>query len=106
MRGFESEDTSFATGCKSYLHLKAASETNIHIAATPCWWQVEFADDRRKPHWQSVLGESAKAGNEANRTGRRWFHARGTGFMDFEPQPEPLLGEVDEAILKIGFNPC
>ncbi|MFV2051616.1 sugar phosphate isomerase/epimerase family protein [Aliiroseovarius sp. YM-037] len=32
------------------------------------------------------------------------IHAHAAGFMDFEPELERLLGEVDEAILKICFD--
>ena len=32
------------------------------------------------------------------------MHAHATGFMDFEPELERLLGEIDESIMKICFD--
>lgn len=34
----------------------------IRIGNAPCSWGVEFANDERNPHWQTVLKECAQAG--------------------------------------------
>ena len=50
----------------------------IRIGNAPCSWGVEFAEDPRNPHWQTVLGECAKAGYKGIELGP-------VGFMPEDP---------------------
>ena len=50
----------------------------IRIGNAPCSWGVEFAEDPRNPHWQTVLGECAQAGYKGIELGP-------VGFMPEDP---------------------
>ncbi|MDA9931026.1 sugar phosphate isomerase/epimerase [Alphaproteobacteria bacterium] len=50
----------------------------IQIGNAPCSWGVEFADDARNPHWQTVLEECAAAGYKGIELGP-------VGFMPEDP---------------------
>ncbi|MGB7322465.1 MAG: TIM barrel protein [Albidovulum sp.] len=50
----------------------------IRIGNAPCSWGVEFSDDPRNPHWQTVLGECAAAGYKGIELGP-------VGFMPEDP---------------------
>jgi len=64
------------------------------------------AEQMEKPEWQAYrdrIAESARIGAEEYGL-TVGIHAHAAGFMDFEPELERLLDEVDESILKICFD--
>ncbi|MDP5217110.1 TIM barrel protein [Ruegeria sp. 2205SS24-7] len=73
---------------------------SIRIGNAPCSWGVEFADDPRNPHWQTVLKECAEAGYKGIELGP-------VGFMPEDPaQLADALAEHDlELIGGVVFRP-
>ncbi|MCL6282720.1 sugar phosphate isomerase/epimerase [Ruegeria sp. 2012CJ41-6] len=73
---------------------------SIKIGNAPCSWGVEFADDPRNPHWQTVLKECAEAGYKGIELGP-------VGFMPEDPaQVADALAEHDlELIGGVVFRP-
>ena len=80
----------------------------VKIGNAPCSWGTEFPSDPAYPTWQSVSDQCAGAGFAGIELGPIRFvpedggltvgvHAQAMGFMDFEPELERLLGEVDES---------
>jgi len=72
----------------------------IKIGNAPCSWGVEFADDPRNPHWETVLKENAEAGYTGIELGP-------VGFM---PEDPAVLGDalakyVQELIGGVVFRP-
>ncbi len=64
------------------------------------------AEQMDKAEWiayRDRIAESARIGTEEYGL-TVGIHAHAAGFMDFEPELERLLGEVDENILKICFD--
>ncbi|WP_313137041.1 sugar phosphate isomerase/epimerase family protein [Paracoccus jeotgali] len=64
------------------------------------------AEQMEKPEWQAYrdrIAESARIGAEEYGL-TVGIHAHAAGFMDFEPELERLLDEVDKSILKICFD--
>ncbi|MFA3916474.1 sugar phosphate isomerase/epimerase family protein [Ruegeria hyattellae] len=73
---------------------------SIRIGNAPCSWGVEFADDPRNPHWQTVLKECAEAGYKGIELGP-------VGFMPEDPtQVADALAQHDlELIGGVVFRP-
>ena len=64
------------------------------------------AEQMEKDEWEAYrdrIARVAKMGTEDYGL-RVGIHAHAAGFMDFEPELERLLNEVDESILKICFD--
>ena len=65
-----------------------------------------LAEQMDKAEWQAFrdrIAESARIGSEEYGL-TVGIHAHAAGFMDFEPELERLLDEVDDKILKICFD--
>ena len=79
---------------------------SISERRAPTAGRVDAAEQMDKDEWTAYRGRIA----EAAKIGAQEYgltvgiHAHAAGFMDFEPELERLLGEVDEDILKICFD--
>ncbi|RYH07992.1 TIM barrel protein [Tropicimonas sp. IMCC6043] len=65
--------------------------------------EAEQMDPAEWTAFRSRIAEAARIGTEEYGL-TVGMHAHAAGFMDFEPELERLLDEVDEAILKICFD--
>ncbi len=79
---------------------------SISPRRAPTAGRVSEAEQMDKAEWTAFrerLAESARIGTEEYGL-TVGIHAHAAGFMDFEPELERLLDEVDEKILKICFD--
>ncbi|GGE42655.1 TIM barrel protein [Actibacterium pelagium] len=79
---------------------------SISPRRAPTAGRASEAEQMDKAEWTSFrdrLAESARIGTEEYGL-TVGIHAHAAGFMDFEPELERLLDEVDEKILKICFD--
>ena len=67
------------------------------------WAEAEQMDAAEWKAYVERIEEVAKMGSEEYGL-TVGIHAHAAGFMDFEPELERLLGEIDESILKICFD--
>ena len=67
------------------------------------WEQAEKMDDAEWAAYRDRIAHIARMGAEEYGL-TVGIHAHAAGFMDFEPELEKLLDEVDESILKICFD--
>ena len=67
------------------------------------WEQAEKMDDAEWTAYRDRIAHIARMGSEEYGL-TVGIHAHAAGFMDFEPELERLLDEVDESILKICFD--
>ncbi|MDE0968040.1 MAG: TIM barrel protein [Octadecabacter sp.] len=78
---------------------------SISSRRAPTAGRVGEAEQMDKAEWTAYrnrIKESAKIGVDHGLT--VGIHAHAAGFMDFEPELERLLDEVDDSILKICFD--
>jgi len=78
---------------------------SISPRRAPTAGRVGEAEQMDKAEWTAYrdrIKESAKIGVDHGLT--VGIHAHAAGFMDFEPELERLLDEVDDSILKICFD--
>ena len=78
---------------------------SISPRRAPTAGRAAEAEQMEKTEWTAYrdrIVESAKIGVDHGLT--VGIHAHAAGFMDFEPELERLLDEVDESILKICFD--
>lgn len=78
---------------------------SISPRRAPTAGRADEAEQMDKAEWQAYrdrITEAAKIGVDHGLT--VGIHAHAAGFMDFEPELERLLDEVDEDILKICFD--
>jgi len=66
------------------------------------WKDAEKMDAGEWAAYRDRIAHVARLGTDAGLI--VGIHAHAAGFMDFEPELERLLGEVDESILKICFD--
>jgi inosose dehydratase len=66
------------------------------------WDAAEKMDDAEWSAFRDRISHVARLGADAGLT--VGIHAHAAGFMDFEPELERLLDEVDDSILKICFD--
>lgn len=79
---------------------------SISPRRAPTAGRATEAEQMDKAEWTAFrdrLAESARIGTEEYGL-TVGIHAHAAGFMDFEPELERLLNEVDESILKICFD--
>ncbi|SET93346.1 sugar phosphate isomerase/epimerase family protein [Paracoccus homiensis] len=79
---------------------------SISPRRAPTAGRASEAEQMDRAEWQSFrdrIAESARIGTEEYGL-TVGIHAHAAGFMDFEPELERLLNEVDEKILKICFD--
>ena len=79
---------------------------SISPRRAPTAGRASEAEQMDRAKWQSFrdrIAESARIGTEEYGL-TVGIHAHAAGFMDFEPELERLLDEVDERILKICFD--
>ncbi len=79
---------------------------SISARRAPTAGRAAEAEEMGKDEWTAYrnrIAESAKIGAEEYGL-TVGIHAHAAGFMDFEPELERLLSEVDENILKICFD--
>lgn len=79
---------------------------SISPRRAPTAGRVSEAEQMDKAEWAAFrdrLAESARIGSEEYGL-TVGIHAHAAGFLDFEPELERLLDEVDEKILKICFD--
>lgn len=79
---------------------------SISPRRAPTAGRAEEAEQMDKAEWQAYrdrIAESARIGAEEYGL-TVGIHAHAAGFLDFEPELERLLDEVDESILKICFD--
>jgi len=79
---------------------------SISPRRAPTAGRADEAEQMDAAEWKSYVDRIrtiAKMGAEEYGL-RVGIHAHAAGFMDFEPELERLLGEVDESILKICFD--
>jgi len=79
---------------------------SISPRRAPTAGRASEAEQMDKAEWQAFrdrIAESARIGTEEYGL-TVGIHAHAAGFMDFEPELERLLDEVDEKILKICFD--
>lgn len=79
---------------------------SISDRRAPTAGRAEEAEQMDKSEWQAFrhrIAESARIGTEEYGL-TVGIHAHAAGFMDFEPELEHLLSEVDEKLLKICFD--
>ncbi|WP_193142709.1 MULTISPECIES: TIM barrel protein [unclassified Meridianimarinicoccus] len=79
---------------------------SISPRRAPTAGRADEAEQMDKAEWTAYrdrLAESARIGTEEYGL-TVGIHAHAAGFMDFEPELERLLDEVDEKILKICFD--
>ena len=90
-----------AHGAKHLVLIDSISERRAPTAG-----RVDEAEQMEKAEWQAYrdrIATIAKIGAEEYGL-TVGIHAHAAGFMDFEPELERLLSEVDEEILKICFD--
>ena len=90
-----------AHGAKHLVLIDSISERRAPTAG-----RVDEAEQMEKAEWQAYrdrIATIAKIGAEEYGL-TVGIHAHAAGFMDFEPELERLLSEVDEKILKICFD--
>ncbi len=78
---------------------------SISPRRAPTAGRADEAEQMDKAEWEAYrdrIKEAAKIGVDHGLT--VGIHAHAAGFMDFEPELERLLAEVDEDILKICFD--
>ncbi len=78
---------------------------SISPRRAPTAGRVSEAEKMDSVEWQAYrnrIEEAAKIGADHGLT--VGIHAHAAGFMDFEPELERLLNEIDESILKICFD--
>ena len=78
---------------------------SISPRRAPTAGRADEAEQMEKAEWEAYrdrIKEAAKIGVDHGLT--VGIHAHAAGFMDFEPELERLLDEVDEDILKICFD--
>ena len=78
---------------------------SISLRRAPTAGRADEAEQMEKAEWEAYrdrIKEAAKIGVDHGLT--VGIHAHAAGFMDFEPELERLLNEVDEDILKICFD--
>ncbi|MCG6884020.1 MAG: sugar phosphate isomerase/epimerase [Silicimonas sp.] len=78
---------------------------SISPRRAPTAGRVEEAEQMEKSEWLAYrdrIAEAARIGVDHGLT--VGMHAHAAGFMDFEPELERLLDEVDESLLKICFD--
>lgn len=78
---------------------------SISPRRAPTAGRADEAEQMEKAEWEAYrdrIKEAAKIGVDHGLT--VGIHAHAAGFMDFEPELERLLNEVDEDILKICFD--
>ncbi|MBU2957897.1 TIM barrel protein [Paracoccus sp. 1_MG-2023] len=79
---------------------------SISPRRAPTAGRASEAEQMDRAEWQAFrdrIAESARIGTEEYGL-TVGIHAHAAGFMDFEPELERLLDEVDEKILKICFD--
>ncbi|WP_300513434.1 TIM barrel protein [Aliiroseovarius sp.] len=79
---------------------------SISPRRAPTAGRAAEAEQMDKAEWQAYrdrIAESARIGTEEYGL-TVGIHAHAAGFMDFEPELERLLNEVDENLLKICFD--
>ena len=79
---------------------------SISPRRAPTAGRVGEAEQMDKAEWTAYrdrIAETARIGSEESGL-TVGIHAHAAGFMDFEPELERLLNEVDESILKICFD--
>ncbi len=79
---------------------------SISERRAPTAGRVSEAEQMEQAEWNTYrdhLAQSARIGTEEYGL-TVGIHAHAAGFMDFEPELERLLDEVDESILKICFD--
>ena len=79
---------------------------SISPRRAPTAGRAAEAEQMDKAEWQAYrdrIAESARIGAEEYGL-TVGIHAHAAGFMDFEPELERLLDEVDESLLKICFD--
>lgn len=79
---------------------------SISPRRAPTAGRASEAEQMDKAEWQAFrdrIAESARIGSEEYGL-TVGIHAHAAGFMDFEPELERLLDEVDDKILKICFD--
>ncbi|WP_282078623.1 TIM barrel protein [Epibacterium ulvae] len=79
---------------------------SISERRAPTAGRAAEAEQMDKAEWQAYrdrIAETARIGSEEYGL-TVGIHAHAAGFMDFEPELERLLSEVDENILKICFD--
>ncbi|MCH2069087.1 TIM barrel protein [Shimia sp.] len=79
---------------------------SISPRRAPTAGRVGEAEQMDKAEWTAYrdrIAETARIGSEEYGL-TVGIHAHAAGFMDFEPELERLLNEVDESILKICFD--
>lgn len=90
-----------AHGAKQLVLIDAISPRRAPTAG-----RADEAEQMDKAEWTAFrdrIGEAARIGTEEYGL-TVGIHAHAGGFMDFEPELERLLDEVDEKILKICFD--
>ncbi len=78
---------------------------SISPRRAPTAGRAAEAEQMEKAEWEAYrdrIKEAAKIGADHGLT--VGIHAHAAGFMDFEPELERLLDEVDESLLKICFD--
>jgi len=98
-----SERTIRALTAHGAQHLVLIDSISPRRAPTAGRW--EAAERMEEDEWAAYrdrIAHVARLGSDAGLT--VGIHAHAAGFMDFEPELERLLDEVDETILKICFD--
>lgn len=90
-----------AHGAKHLVLIDSISERRAPTAGRAA--EAEQMDKAEWTAFRDRLAESARIGSEEYGL-TVGIHAHAAGFMDFEPELERLLNEVDEKILKICFD--
>lgn len=90
-----------AHGAKHLVLIDSISERRAPTAGRAA--EAEQMDKAEWTAFRDRLAESARIGAEEYGL-TVGIHAHAAGFMDFEPELERLLNEVDEKILKICFD--
>ncbi|MEM9320487.1 MAG: TIM barrel protein [Pseudomonadota bacterium] len=78
---------------------------SISPRRAPSAGRADEAEQMEKAEWTAFrdrIAEAARIGVDHGLT--VGIHAHAAGFMDYEPELERLLAEVDEALLKICFD--
>lgn len=89
-----------AHGAEHLVIIDSISERRAPTAGR--WDAAEKMDDAEWTEYRDRIAHVAKMGTDAGLI--VGIHAHAAGFMDFEPELERLLDEVDESILKICFD--
>lgn len=79
---------------------------SISPRRAPTAGRADAAEQMDKAEWEAFrdrIAHVAKMGTEEYGL-TVGIHAHAAGFMDFEPELERMLGEIDESILKICFD--